>query len=266
MSSPSRCSWAVNSSPREDFRNTILSYQTWRDVFGADPDIIGKPIQCRQRPADRHRRGRRGLRVSRRHGDVDEDLHGAARPTAAALQPVGLRARAARPLLGSGAGASSTSSQTRIEKWPDGRKLEFVARPLLEDVVGDLRPTLLIVSGATALLLLDRLHQRGELAARARRGSLERVRAARGDRRPPVAHVSPAHDRELRALHVGRSPRLGLALGAIQLLKADRSRGSAAILARCRSTPTCFCSRPRASCSWRSSWGSRRRCACRAAT
>ncbi len=51
---------------------------------------------------------------------------------------------------------SSTSSGPAHEwvPWPDRRPLEFVAQPLLEEVVGDLRSTLLIVSGATAVLLL----------------------------------------------------------------------------------------------------------------
>ena len=44
----------------------------------------------------------------------------------------------------------------RLGPWPgpDRRKLEFVAQPLLQELVGDLRSTLLIVSGATAVLLL----------------------------------------------------------------------------------------------------------------
>ena len=36
--------------PREDYRNTILSYQTWRDVFGSDPNILGKPINVGSGP------------------------------------------------------------------------------------------------------------------------------------------------------------------------------------------------------------------------
>ena len=31
--------------PGDNFTNTILSYKTWRDVFGSDPNIVGKPIQ-----------------------------------------------------------------------------------------------------------------------------------------------------------------------------------------------------------------------------
>ena len=36
--------------PGDNFRNTVLSYQTWRDVFGSDPNIIGKPINVGSGP------------------------------------------------------------------------------------------------------------------------------------------------------------------------------------------------------------------------
>src|SRR6185436_9391059 len=36
--------------PSDNFRNTVLSYQTWRDVFGSDPDIVGKPINVGSGP------------------------------------------------------------------------------------------------------------------------------------------------------------------------------------------------------------------------
>src|SRR5690606_32008688 len=36
--------------PREDYRNTVLSYQTWRDVFSSDPNILGKSINVGSGP------------------------------------------------------------------------------------------------------------------------------------------------------------------------------------------------------------------------
>ena len=36
--------------PGDNFRNTVLSYQTWRDVFGSDPDIVGRPINVGSGP------------------------------------------------------------------------------------------------------------------------------------------------------------------------------------------------------------------------
>ncbi len=184
---------------------------------------------CRQRPAECHRRGSRGLRVSRRHGHVDQGLHGATRPATAALQPVGLPARAARPLVGSGAGAARRlrnparemagrpQARVRCATVARGRR----RRPSV-DVVDRLR--------SDRAPPVDRLYQRGELAARARRGSLERVRAARGDGCAPVANVSPAHDRELRAVHFGRSSRPRSRVRRGPTPKGRRSRGPAAIL------------------------------------
>src|SRR5690606_24787004 len=36
--------------PGDTYQNTILSYQMWRDVFGADPDILGKSIRVGDGP------------------------------------------------------------------------------------------------------------------------------------------------------------------------------------------------------------------------
>src|SRR5687768_14772478 len=36
--------------PDDNFQNTVLSYQTWRDVFGLDPDVIGRPINVGSGP------------------------------------------------------------------------------------------------------------------------------------------------------------------------------------------------------------------------
>ena len=40
----------MHFEPGDDFRNTVLSYQTWRDVFGSDPNIVGKPINVGSGP------------------------------------------------------------------------------------------------------------------------------------------------------------------------------------------------------------------------
>ena len=150
----------------------------------------------------------------------------------------------------------------RLGPWQDGRTLEFVARPLLEDVVGDLRSTLLIVSGATAVLLLiacinvaNLLLARGVV-----RTSEFALREALGARRWRVFRQLMTESFALCSL--GGVLGLGLALGAIQLLKAigpaDLPRFSSL-----RSMRTYSCSRPHASCSWRSRSVSRPRCACR---
>jgi putative ABC transport system permease protein len=216
--------------PGEDFRNTILSFQTWRDVFGADPDIIGKPIRVGSGP----------LNV------IGVAVEGFEFPVGTAMwtkvftgppgQPLQLYNQSGYVRAQPGLTPAQVQAQldvfaARIAKWPDGRKLEFVARPLLEDVVGDMRPTLLIVTGATALLLLiacinvaNLLLARGVV-----RSSEFALREALGARRWRMFRQLMTESFVLCAL--GGVLGLGLALGAIQLLKtvgpADLPRFSA---------------------------------------
>jgi predicted permease len=205
--------------PREDFRNTVLSYQTWRDVFGADPDIVGKSIRVGSGP----------LNVIGVAAEGFEFPVGTAMWTKVFTGPPGqpLQLYNQSGYLRAQPGLSLAQVQAqldvfanRIEKWPDGRKLEFVARPLLEDVVGDLRPTLLIVTGATALLLLiacinvaNLLLARGVV-----RSSEFALREALGARRWRVFRQLMTESFVLCGL--GGVLGLVLALGAIQLLKA----------------------------------------------
>ena len=139
--------------PREDYRNTILSYQTWRDVYSSDPNILGKPINVGSGP----------LTV------IGVAAQGFEFPVGTAMwtkiftlpegQPLPLLNLSGYVRVQPGVSAAQAQAELdvfagRLAPWPDGRKVELVARPLLEDVVGDLRPTLFIVSGATAVLLL----------------------------------------------------------------------------------------------------------------
>jgi putative ABC transport system permease protein len=205
--------------PREDYRNTVLSYQTWRDVFGADPDIVGKPIRVGSGP----------LTVIGVAAEGFEFPVGAAMWTKVFTgppgQPLQLYNQSGYVRAQPGLSLAQVQAQldvfaSRIEKWPDGRKLEFVARPLLEDVVGDLRSTLWIVSGATGLLLLiacinvaNLLLARGVV-----RSSEFALREAMGARRWRMFRQLMTESFVLCTL--GGVLGLGLALGAIQLLKA----------------------------------------------
>ncbi|HUQ53961.1 MAG TPA: ABC transporter permease [Gammaproteobacteria bacterium] len=205
--------------PREDFRNTILSYRTWRDVFGADPNIIGKPIRVGSGP----------LNVIGVAADGFEFPVGTAMWTKVFTgppgQPLQLYNQSGYVRAQPGLSPAQVQAQldvfaARIAKWPDGRKLEFVARPLLEDVVGDLRPTLLIVSGATALLLLiacinvaNLLLARGVV-----RASEFALREAMGARRWRMFRQLMTESFVLCTL--GGALGLGVALGALQLVKA----------------------------------------------
>jgi putative ABC transport system permease protein len=208
--------------PGEDYRNTVLSYQTWRDVFGSDPNIVGKSIKVGSGP----------LTVIGVAAEGFEFPVGTAMWTKVFTGPPG------RPLalfvmegyVRAKPGVSLAQIQAELDvfagrlnpsiPWPDGRPLEFVARPLLEDVVGDLRSTVLIVSGATAILLLIAcINVANLLLARGVVRTTEfALREAVGARRWRVFRQIMTESFVLCS--VGGVLGLGLALGAIQLLKA----------------------------------------------
>jgi len=204
--------------PGDDFRNTVLSYQVWRDVFGSDPNIVGKPINVGSGP----------LNVLGVAAEGFEFPVGTAMWTKIFTTPQGpLPLFNMQGFLRVNPGVSAAQVQAeldvfagRLGPWQDGRALEFVARPLLEDVVGDLRSTLLIVSGATAVLLMIAcLNVANLLLARgAVRTSEFALREALGARRWRVFRQLMTESFALCT--VGGVLGLALALGAIQLLKA----------------------------------------------
>ena len=204
--------------PGDNFTNTVLSYAMWRDVFGSDPDIIGKPIRVGSGP----------LNVIGVAGEGFEFPVGTAMWTMIFTPPQGrLQLYNMQGYLRVNPGVSAGQVQAeldvfagRLGPWQDGRALEFVARPLLEDVVGDLRATLIIVSGATGLLLLiacinvaNLLLARGVV-----RTSEFALRESLGARRWRVSRQVMTESFVLCSL--GGVLGLGLALGAIQLLQA----------------------------------------------
>ncbi len=205
--------------PGDNFQNTVLSYQTWRDVFGSDPDILGKPIQVGSGP----------LNVIGVAAEGFEFPVGTAMWTKIFTPPQGGSlplfnmqgyVRAVPGVSAAGVQAELDVFAGRLGPWQDGRALEFVARPLLTDVVGDLGPTLLIVSGATAVLLLIAcLNVANLLLARGVvRTSEFALREALGAHRWRVFRQLMTETVVLCGL--GGVLGLGIALGAIQLLKA----------------------------------------------
>ena len=211
--------------PDDNFRNTILSYQTWRDVFGSDPNILEKTINVGSGP----------LTV------IGVAAQGFEFPVGASMWTLiftGQDAGMNRPLplfnmpgyVRAVPGVSAPEVQAELDvfagrlaestPWPDGRTLAFVAEPLLEEVVGDLRPTLFIVSGATAVLLLIAcINVANLLLARGvvRQSELA-LREALGARRWRVFRQLMTESFVLCAL--GGVLGLALALGAIQVLQA----------------------------------------------
>ena len=210
--------------PSDNYQNTILSYQTWRDVFGSDPDILGKSINVGSGPLTVIGVAGEGFEFPVGTGmwtliftgrDAGQD-----RPFPLFNMPGYVRAVP-------GVSAAQVQAELdvfagRLGPWPgaDQRPLEFVAQPLLEEVVGDLRATLLIVSGATAVLLLIAcINVANLLLARGVVRSTEfALREALGARRWRVFRQLMTESFVLCTL--GGVLGLGLALGAIQLLQA----------------------------------------------
>jgi putative ABC transport system permease protein len=202
----------------DDFRNTVLSYQTWRDVFGADPDIVGRPINVGSGP----------LNVVGVAAEGFEFPAGTAMWTRIFTPPQGrLQLYNMSGYVRVNAGVSAAQLQAeldvfsnRLGPWQDGRPLAFAARPLLEEIVGDMRPTLLIVSGATAVLLLIAcINVANLLLARGVVRQTEfALREALGARRWRVFRQLMTESFVLCS--VGGVLGLAVALGAIQLLRA----------------------------------------------
>lgn len=151
-------------TPDDDYNNTILSYQVWRDVFGSDPDIVGSVIPV-------NNSGLRVLGVAAPgfdfpvgtaiwtkiyQGAGSENLFNL--EAYARLRPgvTGRRFQAELDVFSdrlADATAAIVAGGNAVG-WEEGRPLKLVSRPLLYDIVGDFRPTLLVVFGATAILLL----------------------------------------------------------------------------------------------------------------
>ncbi len=211
--------------PGDTFRNTVLSYQTWRDVYGADPDILGKSITVGSGPLTVIGVAAEGFEFPVGTAMWTKIFTGqdAGRDIPLPLFNMPGYVRANPGVSAAQVQAELDVFATRLNEttpWPDGRPLELVAQPLLHEVVGDLRSTLWIVSGATAVLLLiacinvaNLLLARGVV-----RSSEFALREALGARRWRVFRQLMTESFVLCAL--GGVLGLGLALGAIQVLQA----------------------------------------------
>ena len=131
----------------------VISHRTWVQSFGSDPDIIGKSIRIGEFSAPLIVVGVAAPQfdfpsgtdfwVNLRYSDLDSSHYYNA---VVRLRPDVTMAQ----LLSAGNLAMAELGKTVVTA--SGR--EFLVQSLLSSVVGDLRPVLLIVLGATALLLL----------------------------------------------------------------------------------------------------------------
>src|SRR5688572_7402947 len=130
----------------------VISYSTWRDVFASDPDILGKSIRLENgvRPV---------VGVAPEGFDFPGD---AAYWTLMQLGPgyANLRGYLSYLRLKPEATQAQLEQQLAVlgnDLGPDaatGRAVRFATQPLLDNVVGNLGPTVLLLLGATAVLLV----------------------------------------------------------------------------------------------------------------
>jgi len=130
----------------------VVSHRAWRELFSADSNIVGKTVRFAELPTT-------VVGVANRELDVP---HGADFWANARLDPQdighGLNAvlrvkpGTTLPRLRSELAVVMTGLARDFPNGETGR--EFVVEPLITSIVGDLGPVLLIVFGATALLLL----------------------------------------------------------------------------------------------------------------
>jgi len=130
----------------------VISYATWRDVFASDPDILGKSINLEN-----------GVRPVVGVAPEGFDFPGkAAYWTLMQLGPAyaNLRGYLSYLRLKPGVAQPELDQQLAVlsqDLGPDavtGRPVRFFTQPLLDNVVGNLGTTVLLLLGATAVLLL----------------------------------------------------------------------------------------------------------------
>jgi putative ABC transport system permease protein len=132
--------------------SVVISYSTWRDIFGSDPKILGKVIQVENgsrpvvgvAPEGFDFPGHAGYWTLMQLGPGYANLRGY--QGYLRLKP-GIRPERVEAELASLSRDLGPDATTH-------RPVTFVVQPLLNYVVGDLKPTVLLLFSATAILLL----------------------------------------------------------------------------------------------------------------
>jgi predicted permease len=197
----------------------VLSYRAWRTMFDADPAIVGKTVRFAEVGAPTTVVGVASplLDVPR---DTDFWLNFRLNPLdvwhgidAVVRMPSGTRIERVRSEL-----SVVMAGLARTTASDEGR--EYVVRPLVTAMVGDLGPTLLLVLGAAALLLvLACVNVANLLLARGTARMREiATRAALGASRQRVVRQLVTEAAVLAT--AGAVAGLGLAWGAVRILLA----------------------------------------------
>lgn len=196
--------------PDDDPGATVMSHRLWREQFDSNPDVVGSVVM-----------GRIIVGVAAPDFDLPPGTGTwtkfVARGQAADVLPMDGYARLERGAGGEDLQAALDVVASTLAPWQDGRPVRFVSVSLLADVVGNFSSTLLILSGAVAILLLVAclnvamlLLTRG--AVRARELAL---RAALGAGRWRVTRQLLTETSALTVL--GGALGLGFAAGAVRL-------------------------------------------------
>ncbi|HEX3703034.1 MAG TPA: ABC transporter permease [Vicinamibacterales bacterium] len=197
----------------------VLSYRAWRTMFGGDPAIVGKTVRFAEVDAPTTVVGVASPSLDMPH-DTDFWVNFRLNPLdvwhgidAVVRVPPGTRIEKVRSEL-----SVVMAGLARTTASDEGR--EYVVRPLVTAMVGDLGPTLLLILGAAGLLLLlacvnvaNLLLARG--TARMREMA---TRAALGASRRRVVRQLVTEAAVLAT--AGAVAGLGLAWGAVRILLA----------------------------------------------
>src|SRR5262245_30255408 len=196
--------------PGDPAGTTVLSHRVWREQFESDPNIVGLEVMG-------------GTIVGVAAPDFDFPAGTSAwtkfsaQGQAAAILQMDGYARLERGAGGEELRAVLDVVAGAAAPWQDGRPVRFVSASLLDDLVGNFSSTVLILSGAVAILLLIAclnvailLFTRG--AARARELAL---RDALGAERWRLVRQLLTETSTLAAL--GGALGLGLAAAAVRL-------------------------------------------------
>jgi putative ABC transport system permease protein len=131
----------------------VASHRAWTTLFGSDPHIVGKPIRLAEAPVTITIVGVASPALDVPHAtDFWFNLRVGPQDVAHIFATiVRLRPGATLPQLRSAAAVAMAGLARTV---PSDIGREYVVSSLVSSIVGDLGPTLLIVLGATALLLV----------------------------------------------------------------------------------------------------------------
>ena len=143
----------------------IISHNVWRRLFGGDPQVIGKTIRLSDSPLrivgvmpPEFENVTGGYRLPR--GEVVDvwlpfDMLGNPRGVPRAFHYCNTVARLRPEINLSEAQAEMNVIASRLEAaYPDDKNWRIQLKPLQDDLVGEARPTLLILAGAVGFVLL----------------------------------------------------------------------------------------------------------------